>query len=674
MGVRSRRSSSATVQTIHTPAGIRSPSPSHSMKEVNEEEAGPSTAPSASADHSLHPDDRSKSPQRLNLKSSTSWVRWNAPVPSFPKPAVAGDKGKGKEALTEEAAPHPQLVDIGQDPIHSQRPAQLPAQIGMQSEAPAAPSFAPPRPRPPDPLEEVASVSPPTVVPVKSRGWFTRLPLEPTTKPKENPPIAAAENDSSNASSVPPVVDASASSAPGPSPSAFSPSDLPPVTLGSPPDDATPSRIPASLAQRSENGGKGWQVFLWGSEGRGTATERKGSSTTTPPTEPPHKNKTEVGESIPVPTERSSGVPACSVTDTSPPEAATAVEPPTVPVETTSKPGWHNYLYSFVAPPRSVADLAGMPSQPTSHIVEPTSPTTDQKPIPIEGPTLSVDPASSGPTTNTEPLSNRRPSTSGSAGWLNYLALPYAQKKLASSDASSTKTGESVVGGRKFVDGVGEEVMDLSGDPNFPNSPPSSVTKLEDNPQPVSTKGAKPRQYSSSNRSVGSKTPQPSSPKAQSSLDGKIPSAPASSKMQCSSSLPLPPPSLAVQPNLAIPSFAMTFDRPPRSFLPQQASSTSATQTGKGATAATTGLAWKAFGAVGGYVYGGAPEPPKPTSDSLTEDEKETRGRKEGRGVGADLPRRIGLGSGSPDDGWKGVKRVVVVGVHGWFPAKMLNS
>ncbi|ODO10337.1 hypothetical protein I350_02566, partial [Cryptococcus amylolentus CBS 6273] len=134
----------------------------------------------------------------------------------------------------------------------------------------------------------------------------------------------------------------------------------------------------------------------------------------------------------------------------------------------------------------------------------------------------------------------------------------------------------------------------------------------------------------------------------------------------------------SVQPNLVINTFATTFDRPPRSFLllpptsPPSSPTATAKQEQKGLAATTTGYAWKVFGAVGSYVYGEAP--PKTTSESLNEDEGETRGRGEGRKVGGDLPRRVGLGVGGAHDGWKNVRRVVVAGVHGWFPAKMSNS
>ena len=73
---------------------------------------------------------------------------------------------------------------------------------------------------------------------------------------------------------------------------------------------------------------------------------------------------------------------------------------------------------------------------------------------------------------------------------------------------------------------------------------------------------------------------------------------------------------------------------------------------------------------MGSYVYPGQEK----VQEKFDVGPKETRGLKEGREIGTDLPRRIGLGGEDPDDGWKNVKRVVVVGVHGWFPAKIVNS
>lgn len=143
----------------------------------------------------------------------------------------------------------------------------------------------------------------------------------------------------------------------------------------------------------------------------------------------------------------------------------------------------------------------------------------------------------------------------------------------------------------------------------------------------------------SSTRSAAS-TPQPTSPKLQSN---------GHSATKSGSDLPAPPRPPSKQPNFIIPTFDITFDRPPRSLLPRNSE-----------PAGAAGLALRAFS----YVYNTQPvDPPE-----------EKRGKKEGRDVGANLPRRIGLGGGSPDDGWRDVRRVVVIGVHGWFPAKMLTS
>ena len=66
---------------------------------------------------------------------------------------------------------------------------------------------------------------------------------------------------------------------------------------------------------------------------------------------------------------------------------------------------------------------------------------------------------------------------------------------------------------------------------------------------------------------------------------------------------------------------------------------------------------------MGSYVYGSEDK-------HLTVGGGDVRGMKEGRKVGADSPRKVGLGGGlggeRMDQGWRSVKRVAVVGVHGW--------
>lgn len=118
IGLRSRRSSSATVRTIRTLSGVGSPG-------VEEEGvAGPSTPrrtasseigdiPDEAVEAGLGPGGRLsdenmvETSHRLNPKHSTSWLRWNAPS-GFPKSRagsmVSRDKGKGKEREMGETA------------------------------------------------------------------------------------------------------------------------------------------------------------------------------------------------------------------------------------------------------------------------------------------------------------------------------------------------------------------------------------------------------------------------------------------------------------------------------------------------------------------------------------------------------------------------------------------
>ena len=210
------------------------------------------------------------------------------------------------------------------------------------------------------------------------------------------------------------------------------------------------------------------------------------------------------------------------------------------------------------------------------------------------------------------------------------------------------------------------------------------------------------------------------------SMPAAIPSVQASPPRP-STSGKMPPPGLPVKvPNVITPSFDTAFNRPPRSLLPldeEEASAAEAgpargqggkmgkgTGTGQADGQGTMGkLAWRALSAASSYVYGPADsqgtgakgtatnsgqsigsrttstspktglaslqdtpnvEAPTPNPTPLPE----TRGLHAGRTIGADLPRLIGLRQEAPDEGYKHVRRIVVVGVHGWFPAKMLNS
>lgn len=346
-----------------------------------------------------------------------------------------------------------------------------------------------------------------------------------------------------------------------------------------------------------------------------------------------------------------------------------------------AKSTWGNFLYSIVIPQtKEISTSESTRSKPVENVtVQPSSSTEEQPPTHIEPESVSQPPnpdLSSTATTDTpaqvdtntsnEPVPStqvgrKNSQASTTAGWLNYLAFRATQKKVTQSASVMTTD-------------TNEEVMDLSTDPNFPTEPtqapagkPTSVptaaakTKLGDGgsmkPPATSMLKRDKRPSNSSIRSAASVTPIPPSPRSQTKADSRI-TTPAPS-VKGPSSLPAPPQANSnAQPNLVIPTFSATFDRPPRSFMPVVPEKPPA-------AVPQGGLAWRAFGAVGSYVLPGSTQETK-TEVKVEGDPKETRGRKEGRKIGSNLPRRIGMDGGHVDDGWKNVKRVVVVGVHGW--------
>lgn len=370
--------------------------------------------------------------------------------------------------------------------------------------------------------------------------------------------------------------------------------------------------------------------------------------------------------------------------------------PKAEPMHVAEVQGWGAYFTSFVfssttttitpgkdkEQPERPKNTTGQSKDSNATIVETADPAADQKPLSAEEitgkpqeRTATPPPTRHLPTptpnqqalvlSNTSSPGSKNKlasSTSSTAGWLNYLAFRASQKKITGSTVGSEEPRVSGETAR-------EEVMDFENDPNFPaaESPSKTVTEKavvkKELPAPAKQQGAGARDKALTHKRSENLTQaqalalearrQSSTSSSRSGvLANERPLAAAHNKNK-SSSLPPPPQPPAKQPSLLIPSFETTFDRPPRSFLPR---------TNGGSMATATGVAWRALGAVSSYVYGEKHDP-----------NEETRGKGAGRDVGADLPRRIGLGGGSRDDGWKNVRRVVVVGVHGWFPAKMLT-
>lgn len=411
-------------------------------------------------------------------------------------------------------------------------------------------------------------------------------------------------------------------------------------------------------------------------------------STTTQPTpnmpsEPSSKASSAAGSAPHTPVRRSMD----STREPDSPADDPDLTPKAEPMHVAEVQGWEAYFTSFVfsstvSTPAKPQEQPERPKNTTGHskdsdatIVEATDPAADQKPLPTEELPGQPDertstpppahlpappqPVAQGSTPSPGSKNKLASSTSSTAGWLNYLAFRASQKKITGSTVGSSEPRVSGETAR-------EEVMDFENDPNFPTaeSPTKAaaekaLVKKEQKEQPAATQRARDKnlthkrsQNLSQAQSLALEARRQSS--TSSTRSGVLANErPLAAANKPKSSLPPPPQPPAKQPSLLIPSFETTFDRPPRSFLPR---------TTAGGVATVTGVAWRALGAMSSYVYG-----------EKEDANKDMRGRKAGRDVGADLPRRIGLGSGTPDDGWKNVRRVVVVGVHGWFPAKMLT-
>jgi hypothetical protein len=117
--------------------------------------------------------------------------------------------------------------------------------------------------------------------------------------------------------------------------------------------------------------------------------------------------------------------------------------------------------------------------------------------------------------------------------------------------------------------------------------------------------------------------------------------------------------------NLVLPTFEQTFERPPRKIRRIEAQPPLPPPPPSPPPTAVATLTWKALGAVSSYV--------RPAATAATTNKPEVK--PEGSDLGEQhdkyshlaLPR---LNSKTGPASWQGVRRVVVVGIHGWFPNK----
>lgn len=720
MSLRSRRSSGATLasRVDFSPHPLSPPFQEEEEAEVlADHEAGPSTPQRNSPLSATLPDTRL--PRSVNPKASDVWRRWNSPAPSFPRKeeSKAASKAASVRSAKDDAMSE-RRVGRGDRDDHFTKPA-LANSSAMDQLAPTASQTE--EPRTPEggetPREQAASqlsgrnLEVNIQAPTPTRGWLASIwggstPATPKPEHRGEPSevVAGAGGAGEGLTKVDSRVSATSSV----------------VTNGT----AGSKRVEMTIGPS------------WGPDSTPSASIAKdaaipGDSAVEQAVDSSFSDDERVPETKPAPGTK----PAPETQPAPETKPAPADDDATTPVGP-QQPGWGPYLWSWVVPPPMPPlhpqEPLPEPEEPAApppaevpdaaNAVRPTDMTADQQPVcepttcinhdPPTEPEAIIAPCDSPPTQAVLATSN-----SSTSGWLSYLAFRASQKRVT----GSTITPEDA---RRSGETQREEVMDLENDPNFPESettprPPRTDTTAKgtkDNAPPE----AKPRTSTDSKSvRVSSEAKRPSSvleakPAAkgsdrpasiadvkQTAKDTKVANGSASivssasnkrlshrrsqnlaiasrrlseaSSVHSSSSIPPsprvaqsrqnnpasdlapPPQSSSKQPNFVIPTFETTFDRPPRSLLPQTTSS---------GVGAATGLAVRALGALGSYVYSGNSKP----------EPQETRGKKEGRDIGANLPRRVGLVSGSPDDGWRHVTRVVVVGVHGWFPTKMLTS
>lgn len=126
----------------------------------------------------------------------------------------------------------------------------------------------------------------------------------------------------------------------------------------------------------------------------------------------------------------------------------------------------------------------------------------------------------------------------------------------------------------------------------------------------------------------------------------------------------------ASRPNLVLPSFNHTFSRPPRGRQDQNNAKTPADnpdEVGKTEKASSLSparpssppnMAWRALGRVSQYARGGSREIGQSSDSTKLQNRPAAESRK------TVLPCLVSSGK----DSWNGVRRVVIIGVHGWFP------
>ncbi|TFK50658.1 hypothetical protein OE88DRAFT_1713075 [Heliocybe sulcata] len=246
--------------------------------------------------------------------------------------------------------------------------------------------------------------------------------------------------------------------------------------------------------------------------------------------------------------------------------------------------------------------------------------------------------------------------TANRQGWISFLASRAMMMKSVTGSEKSVETDES-----------GMEVMDVDEETPKGEEAPASASAPK-GPAPAAASSSPP---------AGKSGPEPKKPgppaapmtesdsiKRETTRVGREKERKGNRKDQRKSSSASPAPSgastptsvRAQPPNLVLPTWADTFHAPPRSVVPP-------------APASTLRKTMRLVSAVGGALFA------KEEEGAKGKGKGKARETEEYAQYGKALPRAFDvLGEGLQPDVLRGCKKVVVIGIHGWFPGAVMRT
>ncbi|BEI80958.1 hypothetical protein CcaverHIS002_0201180 [Cutaneotrichosporon cavernicola] len=556
---------------------------------------------------------------RLNPKQSGAWLRWNSPAPSFPK------KDKGKARAESPGAANVATMVTAADPAPPSPRTLTSVDHRGGDKARKASSKLSPTPRPPKSLPPPKPEATPAEPPAPT-STADILAAPPPVEGSLQPPAEILSARSSSEAQRPRSRSPSTSAAPAQGWGSYLaswvyPSSAPAGQAGLPASTTLITTEPEAIVEHDES--------TSAIELSNPAEEQKPIAENEHPAADFHTSEPEI--------ELPPDEPHLAPPPSPQPKYATS---------TTSTSGWLSYLAFRATQKRITASTRTLDGEEIMDLEnDPDFPQSEGNHPKTTGPGLSRETSHSKATG----VNLSRQASLSQAGGKGGAPVKATGANLLGQASHSHPAASDKVAGSQSKATAGS-VKDKPTESRAEDRRDSAAALQHPSPQKLAHKR-------SQNLSVNRSRRLSNASSTCTAGSGSQPVASASPRVaqgngqasKGASDLPGPAKAAPKQQNFVIPTFDITFDRPPRSLLPRHPEPPGA-----------AGLALRAFN----YVY----------NTQRADPPDETRGKKAGRDIGATLPRRMGLGSGSSDDGWRDVERVVVIGVHGWFPAKMLTS